>query len=362
MAYRSSMNAVFRSREPGRFSLVARLALLAGVACAFCSSGTAAELDRVRFIALARSVLKVEAIKAGGGYALGTAVAVAPGRFVTNCHVTHDAQIVMLVRGGARWRAESQRADLLLDLCMLEASALVDVPSVPLSSARSLRVGDAVAAAGYTGGAGLQMHAGTVTALHAFKGSQVIQTTTAFTSGASGGALFDADGRLVGILTFRLRGADGYYFAAPTDWIADVVADTSADIAIGPLDGSPPFWAQPLDSLPFFMQAASLSVDERWSDLLRLADRWIAADGGEAESWFMRGTSLAKLDRPTPAVEAFRHAVALDPRYLQAWLQLGKTYLRIGAVDDARRVAEQIDRLQPGAAAELGPIDAPTRP
>ena len=320
------------------------------------------EIDRLRILSLAGSVLKVEAIKASGGYALGTAVAVAPGRFVTACHVTRDAEIVMLVRGGARWRAESERPDLLLDLCMLKVSALTDVPSVPLSSARSLHVGDAVAAAGYTGGAGLQMHVGAVNALHAFKGSQVIQTTTAFTSGASGGALFDADGLLVGILTFRLRGAEGYYFAAPTDWIADVVADTSTDVAVGPLDGPPPFWGQPVDALPFFMQAASLSVDGRWSDLLRLTDRWIAADRTDAESWFMRGSSLVRLDRTEPAVDAFRQAVALDPRYLQAWLQLGKTYLRIGALDDARRVAEEIDRLHPGAATELGPLTAPTRP
>jgi S1-C subfamily serine protease len=42
----------------------------------------------------------------------------------------------------------------------------------------------------------------------------VIQTSTAFTSGASGGGLFDEDGRLVGILTYRLRGASGYYFSS----------------------------------------------------------------------------------------------------------------------------------------------------
>lgn len=362
MAFRSSMNVALRFRERRPFGLVARLALLAGCAGLPGTNCGAAEIDRLRIMSLAGSVLKVEAIKASGAYALGTAVAVAPGRFVTACHVTRDAEIVMLVRGGARWRAESERPDLLLDLCMLKVSALVDVPPVPLSSARSLHVGDAVAAAGYTGGAGLQMHGGTVNALHAFKGSQVIQTTTAFTSGASGGALFDADGRLVGILTFRLRGAEGYYFAAPTDWIADAITDASADVAIKPLDGPPPFWSQPVASLPFFMQAASLSVDGRWTDLLQLTDRWIAADRSDAESWFMRGNSLVKLDRADPAVDAFRQAVALDPRYLQAWLQLGRTYLRLGAVDDARRVAEEVDRLEPGAATELGNVHAPNRP
>lgn len=313
----------------------------------------AAELDRIRTMALAGSLLKVEAIKPSGGYSLGTAVSVAPGKFVTNCHVTRDAEIVMLVRGGARWRVESERADLYLDLCLLRASALADVPPIPLASARSLRLEQQVAAAGYTGGGGLQMHAGTINALHDLKGSKVIQTTTAFTSGASGGALFDADGKLVGILTFRLRGTDGYYFAAPVEWIADRIEDTEGYVAVAPLSGPPPFWAQPVASLPFFMQAASLEVDGRWVDLLKLTDQWTHDDQRSAESWFIRGNSYAKLDDVDRAVEAYRNAVALDPLYTRAWFNLGRAYVRLGALDDARKVTRELRGLDADLADQL---------
>ncbi len=317
------------------------------------SSAGAAELDRMRAIALAGSVLKVEAMNEQGGFALGTAVSVGPGRFVTNCHVTRNAASVALVRSGARWRAEAERADLERDLCLLKVPGLDDVPAIPLSRALDLQVGQSVVAAGYTGGAGLQMHAGMVNALHDLYGSKVIQTTTAFTSGASGGALFDDQGRLVGILTFRLRGADGYYFAAPVDWIAAAIDDDPAYSDVRPLTGPMPFWAKPVEALPFFMQAASLEVDGRWDDLLALTDRWIGTVASEPESWFMRGQSYLQLDANDRAVHAFRQAVELDPRYARAWFDLGKTYLRLGAVDDARRVTRVLEGLDPQLASEL---------
>ncbi len=355
MAFRNSMNAVRRFLEA-----IARLVAghgphgslgLALVACSL--SATATELDRIRTMALAGSVLKVEAIKASGGYSLGTAVSVAPGKFVTNCHVTRDAEIVMLVRGGARWRAAFERADLYLDLCLLQVPGLEGVPTVPLTRARDLQLEQEVAAAGYSGGAGLQMHAGTVSALHDLNGSKVIQTSTAFTSGASGGALFDAEGKLAGILTFRLRGADGYYFAAPVEWIADRIDDPEGYVAVAPLNGPPPFWAQPVASLPFFMQAASLEVDGRWIDLLTLTDRWTRDDQGNPEPWLFRGNSYVMLDRVERAVDAYRNAVALNPQYTQAWLNLGKAYVKLGAFADARDVTRVLRGLDAKLADQL---------
>lgn len=364
MAFRNSMSAVRRFPEAGA-RLVAdnrSYGCLALVLLACSLSATAAELDRIRTMALAGSVFKVEAIKVGGGYSLGTAVSVGPGKFVTNCHVTRDAEIVMLVRGGARWRAASERADLFLDLCLLQVPGLEGVPAVPLTRARDLHLAQEVAAAGYTGGGGLQMHAGTVSALHDLNGSKVIQTTTAFTSGASGGALFDAQGKLAGILTFRLRGADGYYFAAPVEWIADRIDNPDGYVAVAPLNGPPPFWAQPVASLPFFMQAASLEVDGRWNDLLTLTDRWTQDEQRNPEPWFLRGNSYAKLDRVDSAVGAYRNAVALDPLYTGAWLNLGKAYVKLGALDDARNVTKVLRNLDADLADQLAASVEPPSP
>ena len=312
-----------------------------------------AELDRGRFLALSASILKVEALKEGGGYSLGTGVAVAPGKFVTNCHVTRDAATVMLVQGGARWRATAELADSFLDLCVLDVPALSGVPSVPVASARDLALGQAVVAMGFTGGIGMQLQAGLVSGLHHLYGSEVIQTTTAFTSGASGGALFDSAGRLVGILTFRLRGADGYYFSSPIDWIAARIGNSDDYVKVAPLRGDTAFWAQAADSLPYFMQAASLEADGKWHELLRLTERWSGAEERNPEPWFLRGNSYVKLDRVEGAVKAYRKAVALNPAFGKAWFNLGTSYLRLGEADEVQRVVSVLREVDAGLADEL---------
>jgi serine protease Do len=247
------MNAVCpfnRQKLPAACSLF----LLFPMAAA--SFAWAEDLSRAQMMTLARSVLKVEVVKEDGGYSLGTGVSIAPGKFVTNCHVTHDAEKITVVQGGRRGPAVSELSDQEYDLCVLDVPTLNDIEPVPVASARELKIGQAVTAIGFTGGMEKNLRSGVVSGLHQLNGSNVIQTTTAFTSGASGGALFDSGGHLVGILTFRLRGSNAYYFSAPVEWIAPRVANAMSYGKIAPLRGRNAFWAKPLEALPYFMQAA----------------------------------------------------------------------------------------------------------
>lgn len=354
-ACRGSTNAAWRFRERvRRFASLGRPCNWIAFLCLACAGqAVAQDIDRVRALVLAGSILKVEASDGDGRMSLGTAVSVGPGTFVTNCHVTRRAAVVVLVHDGARWPVESERADLYLDLCLLRAPRLSGIPPVPLATARALRVRQPVAAAGYSGGMGMQLRAGVVTALHELGGSKVIQTTTAFTSGASGGALLNADAELAGVLTFRLRGAEGYYFAAPVDWIAGSIDDASGFVAVTPLEGAMPFWAQPAASLPLFMQAASMAHDGRWGDLIELTKTWTSAFPRDAESPFMRGNGYTHEGQLFRAIDAYRAAVALDPRYTQAWLDLGKAYLKTGELVDAERVVGVLRGLDLESAEEL---------
>lgn len=304
----------------------------------------ASAMDRARFIAFARSVVKVEAVDPQGSYHLGTGVAVAPGTVITNCHVTRFAQSIRLVKGGLPYAVESEWSDLEHDLCLLYSSVFEAVP-VPLSSADRLRLGQKVAAIGFTGGLELQVREGRVEGLFQHDGSKVIQTSTAFTSGASGGGLFDEDGRLVGILTYRLRGVNGYYFSTPVDWFMTHVADRSSYALVHPLAGPDPFWQEAADGLPYFMQASALASDKRWLDVIRLTDRWSNAEIGNAEPWFARGNAFAHLQRSDAAIESYREAVKLDPQHSLAWFNLGLLYQRRGDSDKVHDVGETLRNL-----------------
>jgi serine protease Do len=186
-----------------RMKFVATLAL----ASALFAQGDVAwgQIDRSRMLYVAPSVLKIEAVSPEGRYQLGSGVIVAPGKVVTNCHVTRHAERIDVVRAGVRWRVASQAADLLRDLCVLRVPRLEGEP-VAMGKAGALKAAQDVMAIGYTGGVGVQLSEGDVVALHTWSGGHIVQSSNWFSSGASGGGLFNADGALVGILTFRLRG------------------------------------------------------------------------------------------------------------------------------------------------------------
>ena len=63
---------------------------------------------------------------------------------------------------------------------------------------------------------------GIVSGMRDLPQGRVIQTTAPISPGSSGGPLFDAYGRLVGIMTFQHRSGQNLNFAVPADWIADM--------------------------------------------------------------------------------------------------------------------------------------------
>jgi serine protease Do len=312
-----------------------------------------AQLDRSRFIALSGALVKVEAANEDGRMQLGTGVAMGADRIVTNCHVTQRAARIHVARGGLRWRVAVQRADVERDVCVLNAPGM-DAQPVAIGSTRTLKLRQPVAALGFEGGLGMQYREGTVLALHRFDGGNVVQSSTAFTSGASGGGLFDAEGKLIGLLTFRLRGADGNYFAVPVEWLGTTAAQGERDFAaVTPIADRKPFWQRTSRELPFFMQANSLEVDRKWVELLSLTERWSNADKRSPEPWFARGQAYVGLARHDAALKAFEAALGLEPENAAALLGLGMIYAREGQMDRARDVEAKLRKMNAELARQL---------
>lgn len=217
-----------------------------------------AGMDRAELVRVGASVMRVEVARARGGFALGSAVVVGDGLAVTNCHVTREARAIDLVRGELRWPAREQAADIEHDLCLLRAGGL-PAPAVTLGRAAELERGQAVVALGFTGGVLLQNSPGEVIALHRHDGAPVVQTTNRFSSGASGGGLFDAAGRLVGVLTFRQRGGTSHYFAAPSEWL-QLLIDGAAFRTVAPLPaGERAYWERAQADQPTFLRQTTES-------------------------------------------------------------------------------------------------------
>jgi hypothetical protein len=330
-----------------------RLVPVAAAACLLQSAlAFAAPPDRAQLLNLSHSVGRVEARLASGRVGVGSAVTVARGVVVTNCHVTRDAVSVRVVGSGMPWSATEQVADELHDLCFLRVPQWPH-PPVTLRSAAGLRIGDPVAAVGFTAGAAVTLRTGAVTALHRHEGGQIIESDTAFTSGASGGALFDDHGALVGLLTFRMRGSLAHYYSVPAAWIRDRLPREEEWVEVRPLKGPRPFWQGDLDQLPDFMRAASLQAQGRWVELHDVAQRWCAADRDNPEAHFALGVAWQELAYPHAAAQAMSQAVALAPTHASAWFHLGQAYWSIENRAGLQHVLGELDRLDRPLARQL---------
>jgi serine protease Do len=295
----------------------------------------AAEVDRAAFIKLSASVLKIEALRVQGGYSIGSGVVVAPDQVVTNCHVTRDAVQIYVIRGGGRWRVQTQSRDVDHDLCLLRVPGLVAEP-VGLGSGQGLALGQPLTALGYTGGAGIQSSAGEVLALHRLDGASVIQSSNWFSSGASGGGLFDDAQQLVGVLTFRLRGGAAHYYAAPIEWLAPLLLEPGLERAVAPLDAQElAFWQRPIERQPLFLRAAALARDARWSELQALALEWARTDTADPEPWHLLSQALDHLHRHLEARRALECSLAIEPGYAPARMQLARLQQSDGPLDAA---------------------------
>lgn len=308
------------------------------------------DVDYLLYRKLTMSMFKVEAVNPDGSVSLGTGVSVAPGIVATNCHVTRRAAAVELVQGALRHSVQSQESDMEHDLCLLHAPAAEAVAPVPLSHER-LITGQPLMAVGFIGGIGARLNAGEVVALYEYDGGQVIQTTTHFNSGASGGGLFDDAGQLVGLLTFRARGGNENNFSIPVAWILKNL-ERFEGRPIRPLTGVP-FWQRGSDEHPFFLRAATLEAQGNWSDLVATAREWSFAEANNASSWLTLGKAHYHLNENDDAIWACHNAVSIDPDLADAWYNLGLAYLGNGADSEAENVYHRLRELNPQLAEKL---------
>jgi len=319
---------------------------------ALVAGASADALQPSAFVTVASGVVRVEATRKQGGLSIGSGITIAPSIVVTNCHVVRDALAIDISGGGAVWTVTGVAADGVYDVCFLRVPTWNGRPAT-LGERGSLRLGQPVAAIGFTGGVGKTMRFGRVQALHPLDGGRIIESDTAFSSGASGGGLFDAKGALVGLLTFRLKGRGGSYYSLPVAWIRDRLPIDGDWAEVAPLPAALPFWQRDVDTMPFFMRAAPLYSQERWGELLELTQRWSAAEPRDAEPLCLRGDAMQKLGRPEAAVAAYTEAVELGPDIPTAWYGLALAYAVLGDAVGSGRAESRLADLDPALVAKL---------
>ncbi len=270
-------------------------------------------------------VYKLVATRADGTTELGSAVPLGGERLVTNCHVLRQAVRIEVHVDGAVMRAETDRRDAYRDMCFVTLPGLA-APPMPMIEVGETRVGLEVAAAGWPGGK-LAVSRGRIIGLHHCEcdGGRVIQTSAAFDRGASGGGLFDKQGRLVGILTFKAKTGGNFHFALPVGWLRQLTM-----VEAIPATSESSFWERPGRESGYFLTACDLGAQGKWRSLSGLAQEWTEQEPNNPEAWMALGRAHRGLGKAEMAARSFQRTLMLDSTHAEATWALRELEFELG--------------------------------
>lgn len=164
---------------------------------------------------------------------LGSGFIIDPGGvIVTNNHVVADAEeITVTLSDNSKLKAKILGRDTKLDVALLKVSSPKPLPYAEFGDSDSVRVGDWVIAIGNPYGLGGTVTAGIISArgrdINIGPFDDFLQTDAAINRGNSGGPMFNAEGKVIGINTaiFAPSGGGnvGIGFAMPAALLKPVI-------------------------------------------------------------------------------------------------------------------------------------------
>ncbi len=305
----------------------------------FISSAGATELDTQRIartctpsVMLIMSEGSEESLAQGTGFVLS-----ADGVLVTNHHV---------IEGGKRLVARSHTGgiypvmavicdDAAHDVAVLKIAAK-DMQFLQLDQSTKVEAGEKIAVIGNPVGLESTVTEGIVSAVRSVeKLGDIIQISAAISPGSSGSPVLNADGKVIGVATFKLLKGEALNFAIPAKQIKQAVdraketpesETNSGPYLPNPLaKGSSEEDAKALHD-PAFARAKALETKKDYFGMLNQAKALITSYPNSALTHRVVSDSYYYLNMMDDAIGAAKIAIDLDPNNPRGWNNLAILY------------------------------------
>jgi hypothetical protein len=307
-------------------------------------------MDRAKLYSAYTSIVLIRGHNATGGLAYGSGVVVGKDKVLTNCHVFRSTKEPWISRGEDTYSITSVKADVWHDLCLVTTVPLPFSAAI-IGKSAELKRGQEIVAFGHSNGVPAPLtSSGNVKALYNDDIGKVIRSTAKFSMGASGSGLFDMEGKLVGINTFKTAGrAGGIHFALPIEWLDKLEKQT--EISTFPISGKA-LWEEDEDKKPFYMQAAVPESRQDWPKLAQVAENWTKAEPNDTEAWYALGLGLENSGKNEAAENAYKQAASLDNTNFEALVKLGALAKTRGDAAEVQRIQTALMDIDKDLAAE----------
>ena len=309
------------------------ISLLGLIFAVFVNTAVAESVPDMAF-RLKASVTKVHVTTQSGGHGVGTGVVVGKDLVATNCHVLANSKGVKITKFGESYTPEAMKADWKHDLCILRFKFL-ELKPVELGDSEHLKYEQPIFSIGFPGGPPKpQSTVGKIKALYPLDDSQVVRTDASFVMGASGSPVFDAEGKLIAISTFKSPGRGAYFYNIPVKWVKALLNAPETESLVS---GGTPFWDAPDTERPFFMRVVLPYQNDKWDELKVVAQEWITKEPTSPEALFYGGVAEERLGDVNKANTYFEKVLTLHPQHGATLIELGLMASRAGKTDQVEK-------------------------
>lgn len=300
---------------------------------AFCSaSAWAGELtSELLLVQASPSLVLVQGVDGRTGTRrTGSGVVVRSKQVITSCSLIMGWAGYEIISAGQSFPSTLLIADQQKNLCLLAAEGL-PAPPVQRGSTADLTMQMSVRVIRQSGSGAAALEAAVVTQLRGGK-PPLIKTTAEGGLESVGGALFDREGRCVGITTLFKEEGQEISFAAPVEWLDQLESEPTGG------NGRHIHWLK---------RAIALEEANKWEALLDWSKQWAASLPADVSAWHTLGYACIVLKKLDQALAAFLHTVQIDPGDIDGWSNLGYVYTDLQRYPDAIRAYREVVRISP---------------